>query len=229
MKNLRGTYVHRGDGPRTRRRFKKALFITASLVAAAVIADSRDPELALASSAPTFSIAIGDSRLREELASARGELDLANGQLQRMTRVFAYSSRYGIGADLAGAIYDVALAEGIDPELGFRLVEVESQFNERATSPVGAVGLAQVMVSTARFFRKDITREQLYDRETNLRIGFRYLRSLIRAHEGDLKLALLVYNRGPVAVGNALTQGRDPANGYDRAILTGYTGSGFVD
>ena len=228
MKNLRGTYVHRGDAPRTRRRLKKALFIAGSLAAAAAFVDTRDPEVALASTAPTFSIAIGDSRLREELASARGELELANAQLDRMNRVFAYSSRYGIGADLAGRIYDVALAEGIDPELAFRVVEVESRFNERATSPVGAIGLVQVMLPTARYFQKDITREALYDRETNLRIGFRYLRGLLRTHNGDLKLALLVYNRGPVAVGNALTEGRDPANGYDRVILAGYNGSGVV-
>ena len=228
MKHLRGTYVHRGDSARRLRRVKNAMLVMAVVAAAMAFADTRQPADAIASS-PAFSIAIGDSRLREELAAARGELDLANVQLHRLNRVFAYSSRYRISADLAATIHDVAMAEGLDPELGFRLIDVESDFNERATSPVGAVGLAQVMLPTARFYEKDLTRDRLYDRETNLRIGFRYLRGLVRSYKGDLKLALLVYNRGPLAVENALNAGRDPANGYDRAILAGYHGKGTVD
>ncbi len=177
-----------------------------------------------------FSFSLGDvsGELKSDLLNAQGELDLAKVQLDRMHKIFAYSSRYGIGADLAGSIYEIALAEGIDPELAFRLVNVESEFNEKAVSPVGAVGLTQLMLPTARYFDKDVTREKLYDRETNLRIGFRYLRGLVKSYKGDLKLALLVYNRGPVAVERSLTAGLDPANGYDRVILKGYEGKGLV-
>lgn len=229
MKNLRGTYVRRGDAARSIRRLKNAMLVMAVLAAGMAFADNRQPAVAVAGAAPAFSIAIGDARLREELSSTRGELDLANAQLERLNRIVAYSSRYGIAADLAGSIHDVAMAEGLDPELAFRLIEVESRFEERARSSVGAVGLAQVMLPTARFYQKDITREQLYDRETNLRIGFRYLRGLVRSYKGDLKLALLVYNRGPLAVENALNAGRDPANGYERRVLAGYHGKGVVD
>ena len=70
---------------------------------------------------------------------------------------FGYSSRYHIGADLAGSVYDIALAEGIEPELAFRLVKVESDFNEHASSSAGALGLTQVMPSTAQFFVPGIT------------------------------------------------------------------------
>ena len=228
MRNLRGTYVHRGDGERRLRRLKHALLLVGTFGAATVFAESPEPQEALAS-APAFSFSLGDDDdLRNQLSNAQGELDLAKVQLDRMHRIFAYSSRYGIGADLAASIYEVALAEGIDPELAFRLVKVESDFNERAISPVGAVGLTQLMLPTARFFDKTVTRDELFDRETNLRIGFRYLRGLVRSYKGDLKLALLVYNRGPVAVENALTAGQDPANGYDRVILKGYEGKGLV-
>jgi soluble lytic murein transglycosylase-like protein len=204
--------------------------LTATFGAATVLAESRAPKLAMASATPGFSFSLGDltGRLKSERDNAQGELDLAKVQLERMHRVFAYSSRYGIGADLASSIYEVALAEGIDPELAFRLVKVESEFNERAVSPVGAVGLTQLMLPTARFFDKNVTREELFDRETNLRIGFRYLRGLMKSYDGDLKLALLVYNRGPVAVEHALSVGRDPANGYDRVILKGYEGKGML-
>jgi hypothetical protein len=59
-----------------------------------------------------------------------------------------------------------------------------------------------------------VTRAQLRDPETNLRIGFKYLRYLIDKYEGDEKLALLAYNRGPGTVDRALRQGRNPDNGY---------------
>jgi soluble lytic murein transglycosylase-like protein len=184
-----------------------------------------------AATASTFSFGLpGESRrLRGELDAARGELQLAQAQLDRANQILAFSARFRIAADVAASVYDIALAEGIEPELAFRLVRVESQFNEKATSPVGAVGLTQLMPSTARYFQKGVTKNQLYDRETNLRLGFRYLRTLINDYDGNLKLALLVYNRGPAAVERARAAGIDPANGYDRMVAGGYRGSGVVD
>ena len=167
--------------------------------------------------------------MRSELDATRGELDLAHMQLERWNRIYNFSTRYRISADLAASIYDIALAEGIEPELGFRLVRVESEFKERATSPVGAVGLTQVMPATAKYFVKNATREVLYDRDTNLRVGFRYLRTLIREYKGNVKIALLVYNRGPQAVETLQQLGVDPSNGYDRVVTKGYSGRGTVD
>jgi soluble lytic murein transglycosylase-like protein len=181
--------------------------------------------------APRFPVVIGSEavRLRTELDAARSELDLANAQLDRWHKIFGYSSTYRVAADLATSIYDISLAEGIEPELAFRLVRVESEFNERATSPVGAVGLTQLMLPTARYFQKGITRDELYDRDTNLRIGFRYLRTLVREYKGNVQLALLVYNRGPAAVENSREQGLDPSNGYERVVMKGYKGRGVID
>jgi soluble lytic murein transglycosylase-like protein len=230
MRNLRGTYVHRGDIARRRRRVKNALLGVSAVGALVLVSWKRAPVEARAEpSRFSFSLGGESRRLRDELAATRGELDLATAQLDRANRIIYFSTRYAISADLAASIADVAAAEGIEPELAFRLVKVESQFNERATSPVGAIGLTQVMPATAKFFEQGITREQLYDRKTNLRIGFRYLRALVNEYKGDMKLALLVYNRGPEAVNAALKSGADPANGYERAVMKGYRGKGTVD
>jgi len=227
MKRLQGTYVRRGDSHRRRTQIKRCLLGAGLFGAALGLWDSRNLQDAYAQS----SLSANDelARTRAELESARGSLDLANAQLQRWNRIYNYSSRYRIGADLAASIHDIALAEGIEPDLAFRLVRVESEFNERATSPVGAVGLTQLMLPTARYFEKGITRERLYERDTNLRVGFRYLRALIREYKGDVKIALLVYNRGPVAVETARSLGMNPSNGYEHAVTKGYSGKGVVD
>src|SRR5215212_4613449 len=233
MKNLRGTYVHRGDAYRRRNRLKRTALALSFFGATAFVVANRKPTAQSAEAAPVqksgFRINVSTDRsLAFALDSARGELELVRAQLERAQKVIGFSSRYNIGASLAGNIVDVASAEGIDPELAFRLVKLESDFNVHATSPVGAVGLTQVMPSTAKYYVKDVTREKLYDPQTNLRVGFRYLRGLVDEYDGNVKLALLVYNRGPVAVAKSRAQGDNPSNGYDRIVTKGYRGSGVM-
>jgi hypothetical protein len=226
--------VHRGDAYRRRRRLNRTVLALSFFGAAAFVLGNRKPAAPTAEAAPVkssgFQINVATDRtLTFALDSARGELELVRAQLERANKVINYSSRYGIGADLAGSIVDVASAEGIDPELAFRLVKLESDFNVHATSPVGAIGLTQVMPSTAKYYVKGITREGLYDPTTNLRVGFRYLRGLVNEYHGDVKLALLVYNRGPVAVAKSRAQGDNPSNGYDRILTKGYRGAGVME
>jgi soluble lytic murein transglycosylase-like protein len=129
---------------------------------------------------------------------------------------------------MAGKVFDASLREGIDPELAFRLVRLESEFNEHAISKVGALGLTQLMPSTARLYQKGVTREQLFNGETNLRVGFRYLRTLLDMYKGNVNLALLAYNRGEDAVWRDVRAGVDPGNGYDRSVMRDYKGKGLM-
>src|SRR5437016_5487864 len=92
----------------------------------------------------------------------------------------------------------------------------------RAPSHVGAIGLTQVLPSTARLYEPGLTTQQLYDRDTNLRIGFRYLRDLLDRYPANMQLALLAYNRGPAKVEQLLGAGRDPANGYEAEVMKGF-------
>ena len=132
----------------------------------------------------------------------------------------SYAQRYGISKDLAQRIINVAKAEGIDPELGFRLVRVESRFVTRAHGPSGSLGLTQLMPSTARSIDRTVNTEaEILDPQNNLRLGFRYLRTMIDRYKGDVRLGLLAYNRGEGAVDRSLRNGRDPENGYSHLVL----------
>jgi soluble lytic murein transglycosylase-like protein len=121
---------------------------------------------------------------------------------------------YSVTPQLAMQIGAAAAEFEIDPDVAFGLVRAESSFRNTATSSVGAVGLTQLMPRTASWMEPGITRSQLRDPETNLRVGFKYLRYLLDKYEGDERLALVAYNRGPGTVDNALKRGRNPDNGY---------------
>jgi hypothetical protein len=166
--------------------------------------------------------------LRRELETAKGELSLVRSQYERADKIMQYSTKYGVTAGMAGKVFDASLREGIDPELAFRLVRLESEFNERAVSKVGAIGLTQLMPSTAKLFEKSLTRDQLFNGETNLRVGFRYLRNLLDQYKGDVHLALLAYNRGEDAVWRDVRAGVNPGNGYDHSVLRDYKGKGLA-
>lgn len=159
--------------------------------------------------------------LSQQLESVRGELAVARLQLERANAVIEYSSHYLVPADLAEAINDIALAEGIEPSLAFRLVRVESRFDPRARSSAGAIGLTQILPSTARLYEPGLSTERLYHRGTNLRLGFRYLHDLLERYD-DLEHALLAYNRGPAKVQELLNAGVDPRNGYSTSVMKGY-------
>lgn len=169
---------------------------------------------------PEVGVAPAADELAAELTGVRGDVAAIKQQLDRANAIVDYSTRYQIPADLAASIYDIALAEGIDPAVAFRLVKVESNFIRDAKSSAGALGYTQLRLGTARFYQANLTEAQLMDRDVNLRIGFRFLNDLMQEF-GDPHLALLAYNRGPARVNAILAQGGDPANGYSDAVLHG--------
>lgn len=93
-------------------------------------------------------------------------------------------------------IYRVARQYDLDGLLLAALVEAESNFSPTAVSPVGAIGLTQLMPATAG--TNDPA--ELENPHTNLKLGARYLRDLLRRFEGNVEFALAAYNAGPSRV-----------------------------
>jgi soluble lytic murein transglycosylase-like protein len=89
-----------------------------------------------------------------------------------------------------------SLAQNLDPKLVRALIQAESGYNRRALSNKGAIGLMQLMPTTAKLLR--VT--DPWDAEENVRGGTTYLRQLLDRFAGRLEWAVAAYNAGPGAV-----------------------------
>ena len=155
----------------------------------------------------------------EDAVAAR--IGAAHADAERDRQVDGAIARYGIDRSLAESIHDVAREEGISPPVAFGLVNTESTFRERVVSSAGARGLTQVLPNTAKSVVPEAVGSRIFERDINLRAGFRYLRQMMDKYSGDLRLALLAYNRGPGNVDRILDRGGNPDNGYADRVLRG--------
>jgi len=95
-------------------------------------------------------------------------------------------------------VVEAAKEHKLDPALVHAVIAAESNYNPKALSNKGAVGLMQVMPDTGR--RYGVKEKELKQPAQNIRTGAQYLADLIDMFDGDLKLALAGYNAGENAV-----------------------------
>jgi soluble lytic murein transglycosylase len=92
----------------------------------------------------------------------------------------------------------LARQKGLDPYLILALMRQESLFDPEAASPAGALGLMQLLPTTAA--KLTPAPLSLTDPNVNLDLGITYLRGLLPPYNGNLILALAAYNAGEEAV-----------------------------
>ncbi len=95
-----------------------------------------------------------------------------------------------------GMIRTLARGTGVPPELIHSIIEAESNYNHRAVSHKGAMGLMQLMPATARQYGV----RDVFDPRENITGGIRYLQDLMKLYNRKTRLVLAAYNAGQQAV-----------------------------
>ena len=120
----------------------------------------------------------------------------------------------------------------LDPLLVLAVIQIESNFQQAAVSPMGARGLMQIMPDTGRYLAEALHRERglrpavfrpesLDDPSYNIRLGTYYLHGL-RNKFRDINLALIAYNLGPGEVQNRIENNLDFSDQFAAVVLDTY-------
>ncbi|MGF1628177.1 MAG: lytic transglycosylase domain-containing protein [Kiloniellaceae bacterium] len=163
------------------------------------------------------------ARLRQDakdLADYRLIVELANEQDRHDLALRTAKSARRDGHDLHPLLYPRrSLPIGPAPEsaLVLAVMRQESEFYPKARSPVGALGLMQLMPATARQTAQRMglpfSRDRLTDDpDYNVRLGQAYLNELLEQFDGSYILALAAYNAGPTRARNWIGLFGDPRN-----------------
>jgi hypothetical protein len=126
--------------------------------------------------------------------------------------------------DYSNYIHKSAAKYNLEPELIKAVIKTESNGNHRAVSRKGAMGLMQLMPSTAN----DMNVSNPFNPEENIEGGSRYLKYLLERFNGNVTLALAAYNSGPKTVekyGNVPPI--DETRQYVKRIYSMYNGNKY--
>jgi soluble lytic murein transglycosylase len=112
---------------------------------------------------------------------------------------------------------EVPVGASVEPALALGIIRQESSFDTTTISPVGALGLMQLMPETAAQTAKSLGLRRLPsltgDPAVNMRLGTAYLHELMDQFDGCTPLAVAAYNAGPGRVGEWLGSNGDPRTG----------------
>lgn len=134
---------------------------------------------------------------------------------------------------LASALVAASREHGLPPAFVLAVIEVESRFDPYAVSPVGALGLMQVLPSTGAPVARRLGiawrgPQTLFDPDANVRIGVAYLRELIDRYS-NVRAALAAYNWGPTEIDSRLRTGTVLPATYVERVLDAYSSGRRTD
>jgi soluble lytic murein transglycosylase len=174
----------------------------------------RDPAVALRYARLATSLGLHQNAVRAAARAFQACLSRGTPGELRPLRDIVYPDRH---QDL---IAQNLIGTGVDPNIIRGLIRQESFFEPEAVSGAGAVGLMQVLPSTARtqaekYGEKGFKPESLRDPAVNIRYGVRYFLERYEEYGGNLHLTLASYNAGRVKIG----VWRDFLGGLDQELF----------
>jgi soluble lytic murein transglycosylase-like protein len=157
------------------------------------------------------------------MRAARSAASEVNSYLDGKGQNYQNLNRGFTQQDIDAAIDAAAVRHNVDPSLVRSVVKVESNFNPNAVSRKGAMGLMQLMPSTAR----SLNVANPFDPAQNVDAGVRHLRKLLDSYGGNISLSLAAYNAGSGAVARSagVPHFRETQN-YVRRITDLYSAGG---
>jgi soluble lytic murein transglycosylase-like protein len=178
-----------------------------------------------------FSLPLSDELPPVSLASSATdvEADTADPMVDRAIR-YLEERRSGLSeaeiTAVATTIVREAKIHGIDPNLVLAVIHIESRGNTFALSPVGAMGMMQIMPPTGEELagKLDIPwrgAQTLFDPQVNVRMGVTYLKQL-ESRYGSMKTALAAYNWGPGRIDSKIRRGGAVPASYSGSVLATY-------
>ncbi len=125
--------------------------------------------------------------------------------------------------DVARIIAKKSIEYGFSVEFVLAVIQTESSFNKYAKSPVGAIGLMQLMPVTGKALAKDFgivikDKKHLYNPQLNVTLGMYYLKKLSERFK-DMNLVLAAYNMGETALRKYKNKKDLPAFRYAKVVL----------
>lgn len=128
--------------------------------------------------------------------------------------------------DIATSVYRASTRYSVPPEMILAVIRIESAFDVNAQSNKGAVGLMQILPSTAQEIAQELRMEWrgedlLRDPSANIEIGTYYLTKLI-GQFNNLSVALAAYNHGPARISELAEAKADLPMGYSEKVLSYY-------
>lgn len=107
----------------------------------------------------------------------------------------------------------------IDKYMVYAIIKAESNFNENAKSSSNAIGLMQIMettaIETAKKMKLEVTEEDLFKPDLNINIGLKYFTYLLNQYNNNYPLAIIAYNAGIGNVDTWIKEGIIKKDGTD--------------
>lgn len=162
-------------------------------------------------------VASNEGNLNNRVRRLKSDEEVRNSKLQEIV------NNTPMEEHSAETLLEKSEKHDLDIYLLLGLIRVESVFDPTNVSSAGALGLMQLMPSTARNMASErgveYSEDRLFDPEYNIKLGTLYVNQLMETYDGDIHKALTAYNRGEGGLQSFINSRGTAESGFSRIVL----------